>query len=504
MADWGLYTALRGQDDWKQKRQDQQYNLMIAEKRSARAEQQMQEQAKIEQGLIEYFNEFNKLDVTPEDAERIRQKEAEERNNIVKGIGKFGGDVKKFMASGGATALANYKNNVMLSQEVQTGLQNKAVLNDYIVAKKEGKWIGKVAVEIPTDQVDEQGRPLMQQKMVTPEEQYGLYKQGVIKSMAPITAEKRVTFQMLDFNRTVKDPANPYSKNNMVTMSDVYNQARTSGASHEQAKDLANDYTVAVEQGGQPRYWGAKDQLDAMLKQAKINDIKSRISARNTASNRLMVTDAETNALKSMSEGQQLPISPGAVKVWGDIFKATPNKDGTMKFHQPVMAHDGLVKDKSFDLSKAKSVVPVSYYKAKDANGNMRTYLKAKATYEDENYFTTGENEKNTPIKTSWGTTNLVDDRLKNNWQVDGDNYTGMVDIPIDNLINDKRIAQSIGIALNFKTNFSDPATFGTTEGYNQYNAQQVLNLMQETGMSWEEMQGGLMQNYEDDSFDDQ
>jgi hypothetical protein len=36
MADWGLYSALRGTDDWATKRQDKRMNLLAAEKMELR------------------------------------------------------------------------------------------------------------------------------------------------------------------------------------------------------------------------------------------------------------------------------------------------------------------------------------------------------------------------------------------------------------------------------------------------------------------------------------
>ena len=85
-ADWGLYSALRGQDNWAQKRQDKMQNLMILERREQRAQQDLEKQMQLEQGMQKYFDEISKLDALAEDQGRIEEKEKEARRNIYKGI----------------------------------------------------------------------------------------------------------------------------------------------------------------------------------------------------------------------------------------------------------------------------------------------------------------------------------------------------------------------------------------------------------------------------------
>ena len=43
MADWGLYAALRGTDNWAQRRADEQMEMQILEKHAAREEKKTQQ-----------------------------------------------------------------------------------------------------------------------------------------------------------------------------------------------------------------------------------------------------------------------------------------------------------------------------------------------------------------------------------------------------------------------------------------------------------------------------
>jgi hypothetical protein len=506
MADWGLYSALRYDDSFERRARAQESNMQALQQRSAIADKKAQEQMQIEQGLVEYFNKIQELDVTPEDAERIKEREAQERKNIVEGVKKYNGDLKKFMMSGGITALSNYKNNVMMSQEVQEGLQNKVMLTNYVEAKKRGDWLGSVEHDIPTGQFDDKGNEIVQRKKAKFEEWYQLYKDGKITTLPPIYAEKKANISMLDFSKQFKNPANPYSNDNIVTKSDVYNELIVNNVSQEQAYEIAEEYAQTVKQSGRPMYWGAKDIFELQLKQQALELKRQKLASQSAGgSGGAKFIDTEINALRSMSEQQTLDLGIGADEVWGQIFKATKNKDGTMKFHQPVYGYDALAKGQKFDLSKAKAVVPIAYYKGRDKDGNIRTYLKCKAVYEDKvGLFGGRKGEENTPLTTSLiGDTDLRDVSLINNWKTEDNNHwSGMVDIPIDNIINDQRMSQYITKGLNIKNNHFANAPYGTTDGYMQYTQETLQQFMDRTGASEEEAMLFMQQANEDPELD--
>ena len=79
MADWGLYSALRGTDDWATKRQDKRMNLLAAEKMELRQQKKVAESNKAEADIAKYMEELQNLKVLPEDQERVAQAEKQAR-----------------------------------------------------------------------------------------------------------------------------------------------------------------------------------------------------------------------------------------------------------------------------------------------------------------------------------------------------------------------------------------------------------------------------------------
>ena len=125
-ADWGLYSALRGQDNWAQKRQDKMQNLMLLEKREQKAQKDLADQNQIEQGMQEYFDEISKLDALAEDQGRIQEEEKNARRNIYKGIAAVNGNLKAYMSTGGISALSEYKRTILgLVSWIKSDNENK-------------------------------------------------------------------------------------------------------------------------------------------------------------------------------------------------------------------------------------------------------------------------------------------------------------------------------------------------------------------------------------------
>ena len=157
MADFGLYSALRGTDNWKQRRQDKAMNMKIVEQNALDAEAAQQQSMKAETEINKYFEDMQNLEVLPEDQERVKQIEQNSRASVVKGIAKYNGDLKRYMSSGGITDLGAYKNSVMKSQEVKQAMSNKTNLNAYLTdAAKGDRFFKKVDVEGKPMNFDEQ------------------------------------------------------------------------------------------------------------------------------------------------------------------------------------------------------------------------------------------------------------------------------------------------------------------------------------------------------------
>jgi len=125
MADWGLYAALRGQDNWAQRRADEQMEMQVLQKHAAREEKKTQQAMMAEEGINKYLDEMANIDVLPEDQERIKEVERQARHNIVKGIAQNNGDLSRYVSSGGITDLHQYKNSILQSGEVKTAHQHQ-------------------------------------------------------------------------------------------------------------------------------------------------------------------------------------------------------------------------------------------------------------------------------------------------------------------------------------------------------------------------------------------
>ena len=137
MADFGLYSALRGTDNWSQRRHDKAMNLAMVEQMKKDEQAKVQQSIKAEEDINKYFDEITQLqsEYLPEDAERIKQVEKSARENIIKGISAFNGDLSRYVASGGITDLHTYKNSILQSKEVRNAQLNKvnfgALMKDF-------------------------------------------------------------------------------------------------------------------------------------------------------------------------------------------------------------------------------------------------------------------------------------------------------------------------------------------------------------------------------------
>ena len=60
MGDWALYSALRGKDNWAQKRQDKAINLQIIEKQNIDAQNKQKESMRAEEEINKYFDDMQK------------------------------------------------------------------------------------------------------------------------------------------------------------------------------------------------------------------------------------------------------------------------------------------------------------------------------------------------------------------------------------------------------------------------------------------------------------
>lgn len=332
-ADWGLYSALRGQDNWAQKRQDKMDNLMMLERREKKAEDNLAKEAQLEQGMQQYFDEISKLDALAEDQGRIQEEEKNARRNIYKGIAAVNGNLKAYMSTGGISALSEYKRTVLGSEAVKNAALNKVNMSNFIKDRSEGKYIKKVNVEIPVmdgdkPKLDKNGNPITRTEEVTVEKEIELFQDGIIKKINYNGSERKVKLDPLKFSKTTKNPNDPYNAA-VVTTDDVYAYAVEQGASPEYAKKVAVEYGKAKVKSGQPWYWGKDDQYADMEKAAKAAKYSSSSSGGAGGVRKLNQTSAKlqraSSEARTRGEDIQEELGPKEMKFWKDKWGISHN-----------------------------------------------------------------------------------------------------------------------------------------------------------------------------------
>ena len=271
MADWGLYSALRGTDNWAQRRADKQVNMQIAEKQLERENQKTQQSMLAEEQIGKYMDEMAAIDVLPEDQDRIKEVEKNARTNIVQGIARYNGDLSRYISSGGITDLHEYKNSIIQSDEVKTALSNKENMAKIIADKQQGnRWFKPIQKEVPI--IGEDGQPTGETEVKTydMDQQLAAFKNGEINTIDYMGSENRVNINAMTFKQFAKNPRKPYSDDNRVSANDVMFQAMEGGASEDYAYELAASYSERVKSNPNAVwYWGNKSDEERMFSLAK-------------------------------------------------------------------------------------------------------------------------------------------------------------------------------------------------------------------------------------------
>jgi hypothetical protein len=322
MADWGLYGALRGTDNWAQRRADAQMNMQIREKMAADSEKKVQMSNQAEEGINAYLEMINSMDVLPEDQERIKEIERSARTNIIKGIAGANGDLTRYISSGGITDLHDYKNSILQSKEVKTALSNKQNMGLIVADKQKGRWMNKVPQKLPVinketgeQELDEKGNPLFEEQMMSVDDQLKLFKRGVIQNINYNGSENKVRLNPMAFKSHYKDAANPTGPNS-VTASDIMFQAMESGAGEEQARALADSYVKRWKAGkerGQDLSWKWKSmspQEEALYRAKTLKTLGATGGGEEQ-----QIANYYNNALKG--KGREKQAKEGTYAEWG-------------------------------------------------------------------------------------------------------------------------------------------------------------------------------------------
>lgn len=310
MADWGLYSALQGKDNWAQRRQDKAMNLQIVQAQAADEEKKVQKSMAAEQEINKYFDEIASMDVLEADKSRIEELEKKARQNIIQGIAQNNGDLTRYASSGGMTDLGEYKRSIIQSQEVKDAMNNKMAMGAYLAdAAKGNRYFNKVEADIPMigedgeQMLDENGNVKVNRKMVDFKDAARLHKEGKINRLTYNGSENIVKLNPAMFKQYFKDPKNPYSKDNIVTASDVKFQSMEMGASEAQATDLARNYVNMVDKGGDSWKWNSKSELDYQNDMDTIEKKRQSSSGSGSGSGKTMTQDSWYPSIVNIPKG---------------------------------------------------------------------------------------------------------------------------------------------------------------------------------------------------------
>lgn len=511
MADWGLYSALRGTDDWATKRQDKRMNLLAAEKMELRQQKKVAESAAAEADIAKYMEELQNLKVLPEDQERVAQAEKQARQSIVKGIANANGDLRKYMSTGGITALNEYKTNVMQSEEVKQAGVNSVNLANYIKMEQKGNQRHKlIDVEVPmigedgNPVLDAQGNQQFQVEKMSMQDQYNKFKAGEITKLNYNGSETRVKLGIEDFGNQYKNSANIYQDDNYVTESNIYEKMLSENASEEYAREQAKRYGSMVKAGGDPWRWKAGDKNELALKMAKIQAAQDKANAKASGGGRSLTSTAVSNVV---GEIQKLPAG-SSMQVPLDLINSLEketgwekNKEGNYRPRNGTMVYDQLKPGDNkfrYDLSKASEIIPmdvVALDGPKDNKGESRTnrYIRYRVTYNDPSAWYNpglGGDYSDLPFDDVLWRTSIKDKSIEKNWEDDGSgNYTGYVLMGIDNKINSPTVKMAMNKYTNLTQNAQYAHGYATNETMQQLSAETIQDYMDANpGMSAEDV----------------
>ena len=508
MADWGLYSALRGTDNWTQRRQDKAMNLQIIEQQSKNEELKVQKSMQAEESMNKYFDEIANMDVLAEDADRIKEVEKKSRAKIIQGIANYNGDLSRYVSSGGITDLHEYKNSILQSKEVKNAAMNKinmgAILKDY---QSGDRYMHDVEVSIPetnedrTAKIDENGKQVFRNETVTQEKALKLFKDKKISSLPYSGSEKKVNLNSMSFKGAYKDPRNPHSKDNIVTASNVKFQAMEAGASEAYATQLARNYSDMVKAGGQSWKWNAMSDQEYLMNQTKI--AASLAKAKETGGGGQQVLNQLFPALQNLGTkggANSLVMGNSDSKYFeenlGLKYDSGTNQIIPTKPLVGVDSHTG----QEFDLGNALSVnFNRRYIGRPNKNGIPERYIEATVYYDSD------EPGKNNPHKEDmFASDKLVDDNLRHNWvkmtpkeagfknEDVADVWKGTVLIPIEEMLNTPTTRDELNKERNIRTNMQAAAASVDDEGYAGYTNQQINMLAEQYGITPEEVMNEL------------
>tara|TARA_R100000742_G_C4279640_1_gene104911 strand:+ start:7416 stop:9026 length:1611 start_codon:yes stop_codon:yes gene_type:complete len=501
MGDFGLYAALSGTDNWAQKRQDKASNLMMLERMEQRSEKQLAAQMQAEAGIQEQLDLMAQFDVLPEDQKALEEVEQRARMNIIKGITKFNGDLKKYVSSGGLTDLGEYKRSILTSSEMKNAVSNKAQYAQYIDAKQKDMFVGKAEIDVPV--FDSKGNPKMkdgeivrERKRLSMEEQMALRKRGLLDRIQVGMIEKKGSINPQFFKKNFKDPLKPWSADNIVTEKNVYDYLISTGTSEEQANEMANKY--GKQHAGSPETamkWNAMNPYDLEFLKSKIQYNQSRGKGKGKGSSKTQITNTLGTTYDKLKQqpgemmptegpnaspnalGAAKPMTPRDTKFFTEWLNNTNPKVYDM--HYGNRSEDDVEDNKGkYDLRGATVNLIQKLALTNPDNGNVESFIKAKVFYPEA--IADQYNFKDTYNRRNWQEgvkyrPFINDDEKTEIEEIPG--YTGYVYINVENLVKDKGFAAEHAKFRNIGTNVQAYEPGNTNQG-DMINNEQIFQQM--------------------------
>ena len=127
--DFAGLGALSGTDNWGEIRASRERDAQRMAILNSFAQQKNQQQQASAQEIQNHLDTVSKIKLLDQDHAKVQAKEQELSATIQDGIRANHGNVQKFLETGGRTILNKYQNDLMQSEQVQTGLRNSVMHN---------------------------------------------------------------------------------------------------------------------------------------------------------------------------------------------------------------------------------------------------------------------------------------------------------------------------------------------------------------------------------------
>ena len=256
MPDFGIYTALAGVDNWSEKRRLKSQELQLVSLQNQLLEKRMADQQAAAQATQEYMNTIGQLRVLDPDSEKIKSMNKTLIEPIREGIAKAGGDLKKYMLSGGALELQKYKQVLLSSPEVKRGLMNAFNHNKAIADEDAGLTWRKTGWKTPEGDIQGDYRNNYQD-FISGKTDVLNYRGGYERP--DLTGMREYFSKVYGKDPYKTEPVNPQTHFDFA-----YAEAKKKGMRNEDAVEFATgateEYVQMVKQGGTPIYFGQKQK----------------------------------------------------------------------------------------------------------------------------------------------------------------------------------------------------------------------------------------------------